>query len=129
VTMLCGVLRERDVLLAAGGHPLPLRARAGAPAQEVGECGVLLGALRESGEHEDIVVPVEPGDTLLLYTDGVTETPGDGERFGEERLAAAVDAAPEGADALLGAVAAELDALERGTSLDDRAMLALRRSP
>jgi serine phosphatase RsbU (regulator of sigma subunit) len=129
VTMLCGVLRERDVLLAAGGHPLPLRARAGAPAQEVGECGVLLGALRESGEHEDIVVPVEPGDTLLLYTDGVTETPGDGERFGEERLAAAVDAAPEGADALLGAVAAELDAFERGTSLDDRAMLALRRSP
>jgi len=127
VTMLCGVLREDDVVMAAGGHPLPLRARAGARAHEVGECGVLLGALREPGEHDDIVIPVEPGDTLLLYTDGVTETPGEGERFGEERLAAAVDAAPEGAEALLEAVAAELDAFERGTSLDDRAMLALRR--
>jgi serine phosphatase RsbU (regulator of sigma subunit) len=129
VTMLCGVLHDDHVLLAAGGHPLPLRARTGAPAEEVGRCGTLLGALREAAEHEDVVVPVAPGDTLLLYTDGVTETPGDGERFGEARLAAAVDAAPEGAEALLRAVAGELDAFERGTSLDDRAMLALRRRP
>jgi serine phosphatase RsbU (regulator of sigma subunit) len=127
VTMLCGVLHDDHVVLAAGGHPLPLRARTGAPAEEVGRCGTLLGALREAAEHEDVVVPVAPGDTLLLYTDGVTETPGDGERFGEARLAAAVDAAPEGAEALLRAVAGELDAFERGTSLDDRAMLALRR--
>jgi serine phosphatase RsbU (regulator of sigma subunit) len=127
VTMLCAVLRDDHVVLAAGGHPLPLRARAGAPAEEVGRCGVRLGALRDPAAHEDVVVPVDPGDTLLLYTDGVTETPGEDERFGEERLAAAVDAAPGGAEALLRAVAAELDAFERGTSLDDRAMLALRR--
>ena len=62
---------------------------------------MLLGAVRDAGEREDVVVPVAPGDTLLLYTDGVTETPGDGERFGERRLRAAVDAAPPGADALL----------------------------
>ncbi|HZB77860.1 MAG TPA: SpoIIE family protein phosphatase [Solirubrobacteraceae bacterium] len=129
VTMLCGLLREDDVLLAAGGHPLPLRARAGAPTQEVGSCGVLLGALRDPGERREVAVPVERGDTLLLYTDGVTETPGDGERFGEGRLIAAVDAAPPGAGALLRAVTAELDGFERGTSLDDRAMLALRRRP
>jgi sigma-B regulation protein RsbU (phosphoserine phosphatase) len=85
--------------------------------------------VRDSGSREDVVVPVAPGDTLLLYTDGVTETPGDGERFGEQRLRAAIDAAPAGADALLRALAADLDAFERGTSLDDLAMLALRRVP
>ena len=129
VTMLCALLRDDDVVLSAGGHPLPLRARDGEGAHEVGECGVLLGAVRDAGSREDVVVPVAPGDTLLLYTDGVTETPGDGERFGEQRLRAAIDAAPAGADALLRALAGELDAFERGTSLDDLAMLALRRVP
>ena len=33
-----------------------------------------------------------PGDTLLFYTDGVTDTPSGGERFGEERL---LDALPD----------------------------------
>src|SRR5215207_11180340 len=127
VTMLCGVLRDGDVVLAAGGHPLPLRARAGAPTVAVGCSGVLLGALRDLGERDEVAIALEPGDTLLLYTDGVTETPGDGDRFGEARLMAAIDAAPPGAEALLAAVAAEVDAFERGTALDDRAMLALRR--
>jgi serine phosphatase RsbU (regulator of sigma subunit) len=128
VTMLCGLLRDADVVLSAGGHPLPLRHRAGAATEEIGVCGVLLGAVRDTGAREDIVVPVVPGDTLLLYTDGVTETPGDGERFGERRLRAAIDAAPADADGLLRALAAELDAFQRGTLLDDRAMLALRRA-
>ena len=35
-----------------------------------------------------------PGDTLLFYTDGVTDTPAGGERFGEERLLAARRDAP-----------------------------------
>ena len=36
---------------------------------------------------EDVMLQLDPGDTLLLYTDGVTESfsPG-GETFGEARL-------------------------------------------
>jgi len=33
---------------------------------------------------------LEPGDTLLLYTDGVTDAAHDGDRFGDERLLALV---------------------------------------
>ena len=43
----------------------------------------------------DVVVPLAPGESLLFYTDGVTDTPGEnGARFGDARLLAAVEAAP-----------------------------------
>jgi serine phosphatase RsbU (regulator of sigma subunit) len=74
---------------------------------------------------DEITVRFEPGDTLLLYTDGVTDTPGPGGRFGEPRLRAAVDAAPRDPEALLEAVSAALESYASGTGLDDRAMLAL----
>ena len=69
-----------------------------------------------------------PGDTLLLFTDGVTDTPGAGGRFGDERLRATVAAAPAEPAELLLAVSAALDAFAHGNGQDDRAMLALRRS-
>jgi len=68
------------------------------------------------------------GDTLLLYTDGITETRGADGRFGEARLLAAVAAAPSEPEALLAAVSAALDAFAEGTVLDDRAMLVLQRA-
>jgi len=38
-------------------------------------------------QYEHQVLNVEPGDLLLGFTDGVTETPNpDGEEFGDERL-------------------------------------------
>lgn len=41
--------------------------------------------------YESTTVPVQPGDLLCLYTDGVTEALGQGgEQFGEERLAQAL---------------------------------------
>ena len=49
-------------------------------------------------------------------------------RFGDDRLRAAVDAAPGEPRALLRAVSAELDAFAHGTRRDDRAMLALQRT-
>jgi serine phosphatase RsbU (regulator of sigma subunit) len=74
------------------------------------------------------VVPLAAGESLLLYTDGVTETPGEAGRFGDARLLAAVEAAPAEPGALLAAVSATLDAFAHGTALDDRAMLVLARS-
>jgi serine phosphatase RsbU (regulator of sigma subunit)/PAS domain-containing protein len=128
VTMLCGLLRGDELTLAVGGHPLPLLKRGNRPAEKIGVTGLLLGAVHDYAGAEDVTVALAPGDTLLLYTDGVTDTPGAEGRFGDERLRAAVDAAPLDPDALLAAVSAALDAFARGTVLDDRAVLVLHRT-
>ncbi len=129
VTMLCGRLRGDELVLASGGHPAPLRRRgADGAVEELDAGGMLLGAMDEEDAWDESTIAIAPGDTLLLYTDGVTDTPGEAERFGDARLGAALAAAPEGAAALLASIAAEVDAFARGTALDDRAMLALRRA-
>ena len=58
--------------IASGGHPLPIALRAGAGASEAGRPGTLLGVVPDP-DLEDAAVDLEPGDTLVLYTDGVTE--------------------------------------------------------
>ena len=115
---------QDDHVVATGGRACRCApARAHRP-EEVGRCGTLLGALREAAEREDVVVPVAPGDTLCSTR---TASRRRGTAALRRRGSRRGDAAPEGAEALLRAVAGELDAFERGTSLDDRAMLALRR--
>ena len=58
----------------------------------------------------------------------MTDTPGAADRFGEDRLRAAVEAASGEPAALLRAVSTALDAFAHGTGQDDRAMLALQRT-
>lgn len=127
VTMVCGVLRESAVTLAVGGHPLPLLKRSAGATGKVGTNGLLLGAVDAYEETATTTIELARGDTLLLYTDGVTDTPGTDSRFGEERLRDAVEQAPSEPGALLASVSAALDAFARGVGLDDRAMLALQR--
>jgi phosphoserine phosphatase RsbU/P len=127
VTMVCGLLREGTVALAIGGHPLPLLKRDGG-CEKVGIPGLLLGAVDDYGEAALANVAFAPGDTLLLFTDGVTDTPGADGRFGDRRLRATVATAPAEPAELLAAVSAALDAFGHGNGQDDRAMLALRRS-
>jgi serine phosphatase RsbU (regulator of sigma subunit) len=71
------------------GHPLPLIARGGSIlAAAAGRPGLPLGMGEFGSVRGDVVeVDLEPGDGVLLYTDGVTEarTP-NGDFFGEERL-------------------------------------------
>jgi GAF domain-containing protein len=126
VTMVCALLRGETLTLAVGGHPLPLHKHAGG-VEKVGATGLLLGAVHDYEPAEDVVVPVAAGESLVLYTDGVTDTPGEHGRFGDERLLAAVAAAPRAPEALVAGVAQALDAFARGTVLDDRAMLVIAR--
>jgi sigma-B regulation protein RsbU (phosphoserine phosphatase) len=125
VTMVCGLLGDREVTLAAGGHPLPLLKRTGEPVRKVGEPGLLLGAVDAYAGTRDVVVELSPGDTLLLFTDGVTDTPGADGRFGDAGLREAVEEAPGTPEELLDRLRAALDAFQEGTVLDDRAILAL----
>ncbi|MGQ0467642.1 MAG: SpoIIE family protein phosphatase [Sporichthyaceae bacterium] len=115
-----------EIAIASAGHCAPLIVRASPAAVETVETGgMLLGAF----EHLE-VGPVHrtlwPGDVLLLHTDGLTETAGIDDRFGEARLLRQlrelVGRSPEEVvDAVHGAVL-QFGAGERE---DDLAMLAL----
>ncbi|MGA2701443.1 MAG: SpoIIE family protein phosphatase [Isosphaeraceae bacterium] len=66
-----------------------------------------------------------PGDSLLLYTDGVTEFHGPGGMFGQERLVSAILGGRRGAD-LLDALLSEVVAFSNSpNNQDDITLLAL----
>ena len=118
--------------MSSGGHPYPLLVRAGsATAEPVLVRGTLLGVEREP-VLEERRVDLGPGDVLVLRTDGVEDAraPG-GERFGEDRVVAAVGAAAGGsAEEMVAAIDAAVDAHEDGSPRrDDRAIVVLRVSP
>lgn len=71
------------------GHALPIVVRSGAPLPAPApRLGVPLGLGGLAPVVGDIVeVSLEPGDGVLIYTDGVTDSPlPDGAPFGEDRL-------------------------------------------
>jgi sigma-B regulation protein RsbU (phosphoserine phosphatase) len=47
--------------------------------------GIVMGPLQDATFRRDLVV-VEPGDLLLLYTDGVVERSGPAGEYGRQRL-------------------------------------------
>jgi serine phosphatase RsbU (regulator of sigma subunit) len=78
--------RARTLTYSNAGHCFPLLARASGPVEALQEGGLVLGIIPES-RYVDSVVPLEAGDNLLLFTDGITEaTNSAGEEFGETRL-------------------------------------------
>ncbi|MBS1868342.1 MAG: SpoIIE family protein phosphatase [Actinobacteria bacterium] len=117
---------EVTVTLANCGHPRPLLVRRGR-IEEVGEVGPMAGAF-DDGEWPSAEVTLQPGDTLLLYTDGVLDTVGTRERFGEQRLRAALEAAAhaEQPSALVARLAGALETFRDGPQRDDTAIVALR---
>jgi serine phosphatase RsbU (regulator of sigma subunit) len=77
---------------ASGGHPLPLVLRAlgsTAPGGEVGVPGTLLGIVPDPS-LSDARVLLCPGDALVLYTDGVTDSAAPARILDSDSLAAAV---------------------------------------
>jgi serine phosphatase RsbU (regulator of sigma subunit)/anti-sigma regulatory factor (Ser/Thr protein kinase) len=74
------------VQISTGGHPLPLRVRPDGTVEAVGEHGMLLGVSSEPplSDHRS---HLDPGDKLVFYTDGVTETRLPGGMLGTEGLA------------------------------------------
>jgi phosphoserine phosphatase RsbU/P len=60
----------RIITVASGGHPLPQHLSGDGVARRVGEHGTLLGIV-EDITLTDTVVPLEAGDALVLFTDGL----------------------------------------------------------
>ncbi len=134
VTLVIGIMDTRtgEIAWTSGGHLPPLLLRPGR------DGGAEVTALPASGDmvvgsfdglpYRLLTARLEPGDTLLLYTDGVTEAMSPAlEVYGETRLASVLrEAAEPGLDALIQRILDDVEAHAAGAEQsDDITLLAL----
>lgn len=131
VTALAGVYdpRTSSMWLAGAGHPHPLLRRNQSVEELLIEGGPPLGILDKVGSETTRIV-LRPGDSLLFYTDGVSEGMDiDHRLFGVERMRAALLGARPGAQCALDTVSAALKAhIGHAKPSDDQTMLAVCRT-
>ncbi len=117
--------RFEPVRVAVAGHPPPLLVDGG-EVTEVSGTDPVLGAF-DDAEWTIARAEVEPGQQLVVVTDGITDALGSEGRFGEERLRAHVAGA--GNPALtVQRLESSLHAFTEGRFEDDVAMLAIARA-
>lgn len=120
VTLVYAVLTGDGCLqyANAGHNPPMLLSRDGLRALDAG--GTVLGWLPTTAYRDETVV-LQPGDTLVMFTDGVTEArDGEGNEFGDERLAATLRAhASASPAALLDQIFADVHAFSAGAEQND----------
>ncbi|MFI5639559.1 SpoIIE family protein phosphatase [Streptomyces goshikiensis] len=116
------------VHLASGGHPPALVLRADGTADFLPTPGGLLIGILPHAPFTPATTTLGPGDTLLLYTDGLTEArtgEGRGALYGDEALRAfATDLAGRPPKVVMEALTGLLDGFGDGLD-DDTALLAL----
>jgi serine phosphatase RsbU (regulator of sigma subunit) len=113
-----------DLRIASAGHPPPLLARASGSAYLPVEAAPPLGAPRRP--VVEYVTRLEPGETLLLYTDGLIETRHGGVEGGMVGVAERAASGSLDPSALCDRL---IEAFPRGPErADDVAMLALSRT-
>jgi sigma-B regulation protein RsbU (phosphoserine phosphatase) len=112
------------------GHNPPILVRANGGGETLAGGGLILGILPQA-QYESHSTNLAPGDTLVLFSDGVTEAAplGADEEFGEDRLGRLVAANRSLAlDALIRKINEEVLAFTRGAPpADDVTLLLARR--
>jgi serine phosphatase RsbU (regulator of sigma subunit)/PAS domain-containing protein len=114
------------VTVACGGHPPALLRRQAGAVEEVGTPGTLLGLVPDP-QLEDRRAVLEPGDALVLFTDGITEARAPERVIEPQALHDALGAIPPGSAQRIVEQLAALAVGKEGTPpRDDIAVLALR---
>jgi phosphoserine phosphatase RsbU/P len=136
-TVIFGILGSagpdgtRTATIAAGGHPPALLLHAdGSAAYEDTTSGPIVGILPQA-QYTATTVTLHPGDTLLLYTDGLiearTDSP-DGRYSAEELLTFVTALAPASPADAIAALTALVTGFNEGLD-DDTAIMALGTQP
>ncbi len=133
VTVLYAVYdpERGEFTYACGGHDPPLAVHADGSSTPLPLTSGLVLGVAPGFQYRQHTVPVAPGDTLVLYTDGVTEAMNSGnEQFGLERLREIFTDAPpksvrEAIDSIFAAVS---DFAGDAPQFDDVTCLAVHRS-
>jgi sigma-B regulation protein RsbU (phosphoserine phosphatase) len=132
-TVVFGILTPQpkgfSAVIASGGHPEPLLLRADGTAGHHPTKGRIVGVFPDSA-YANTYVTVQAGDTLVLYTDGVTEArPANSEnadrRYGTDAVTTFAEAlAPSNATAAVDAFVDLIDSFGDGLA-DDTAIMAI----
>jgi sigma-B regulation protein RsbU (phosphoserine phosphatase) len=121
--------RTRALLYVNCGHvaPLLLGSTPGLAPRRLIPTATVIGAF-PAWTCQEAALTLAPGDTLLLYSDGVTEAGADrGEEYGEERLAATLaDNRRLPIELLVGAIADAAVDFGHGSQSDDVTVVGIR---
>lgn len=82
--------------------------------------GTFVNGLDARAEFREFGYELDPGDRVILYTDGVVEAQNrSNELYGESRLIAAIREAPPGTDALVRAITVDVKTFAAGQPQSD----------
>lgn len=126
VTLLCGVLdpHNGEITCANAGHNPPALIRADGSVSFIDVPPGLVAGIMDDAAVGTMSLTLAPGETLLLYTDGITEAVSpDGEMFGNSRM---LDACADQAASPLKPLMAAVEAFASGApQADDMTLLAV----
>lgn len=126
-TVIFGVLTagpQPQIEFAGGGHPPVMIHRADGSIETITVGGALLGVFTDS-EVGHVRVQLDAGDTLVLYTDGVTEARNDREMFEAVGVERVLSANTGSARAVVDALEAAVLQHAGGSLNDDVAAIAV----
>ena len=113
---------------SVAGHPPPFLREASGQVKKLAGRGIALG-INPEARYEDIHLALAPGDSLVAYTDGITDANSPSqEAYDLDQLKTAIGSAPTQAEALLNHLKSTLvDWVKEAPNYDDITLLAISR--
>lgn len=122
---------KHEATITNAGHMAPLLRNEDGEVAAIGgdESGMPLGVIPDQ-QFEQLVIPFRRNDSLLLFTDGITEAMNpEGEIYGTQRLSQFVASGPPSMEPLVKGIVADVEEFCQGRpQRDDMCLVAIRRT-